>query len=538
MKHHLIASLLLSTSLISAAAHGDDFTVAAPIEKVVVYRDGGAMVTRRGTVHMPAGEHTITVNRLPDFLDEDDAPIANFPAANTHLQGLTLSAGYSVKPSSEQQEALTAQIESLNLQIQTLQNKIQAKNMQLSFIRSLNKRQEDGGDAVMTVDDWGKALAFVGEQSADILAAIQGFEQASIKLKKSRSALQRELKATGAVRQDFTKAVLAVDNAVEGDVAFELSYFIEDAEWSLDVAARLDTGANKLAVRSSAAISQDSGEDWTDVSLALSNNQPSNELGEIKQEAKILTLIDPSEYRSRFIESDSLRKESASPNLEEIVMTGSRITRKKATKFDRLYEISGKTSIPSTDEKEHVPLGSAEADTALVIRSLPSTDRTAYLFVDTKFSGLESARDIEATLSRDGHYVGQGSWPDLENNIDLSLPYGEDPAVEITYIEQAPEDGKKGFISRSNVKESRFLIGVTNHHSEAVTVEIFDQTPVSGHEDIDVRTIDGATRPTETDMDGKEGLKMWRKTVAPGEVWEIKHRYRVTFPAGSALGQK
>jgi len=542
MRHQYVASLLLGASIYSVTASADDFTATAPIEHVVVYRDGGAMVTRRGVVQLPIGEHTISVDRLPEFLDEDDTPIANLPAASAHLQSVTLTAGYSVKPSSDQQRELSAQIEALAHELTGIKNKIQAKNMQLSFIRSLNKRQEDGGDAVMNVDDWGKALAFVGEQSGQILAEILELEKSQAALEKQRRALERELKATGAIRQDFTKAVLSVDNKTEGNVAFELSYFIEDAEWSLDVTARLDTAASSLAVRSTAVISQDSGENWDNVSLALSNNQPSDELGEIYQEARILTLIDPSRYRSRFSESDRLRKGAGQPNLEEIVVSGSRMTQgqveQKSTRFDRLYEISGKTSIPSTDEKEHVPLGSAEGEAALVIRSIPASDRTAYLFVDTRFSELESARDIEATLSRDGHYVGRGSWPDLENDTDLKLPYGEDPAVEITYIEQAPEDGEKGFISRSNIKESRHLITVTNHHAEAVTVEIFDQTPVSGHEDIKVRTIDGATRPTEVDMDGKEGLKMWRKTMAPGEVWEIKHQYRITFPTGSALGQK
>ena len=535
MKYRMLTGLLMGTSLYSIAAHADDFTANAPIERVVVYRDGGAMVTRRGIVQLPAGEHTITIDKLPDFLDEDEAPFANLPAASVHLQGLKLSAGYSVKPSSQQQESLSAQIQTVVQDAKALRNKIQAKNLQLSFIHSLNKRQEEGGDAVMSVEDWGKALAFVGEQSAEIFAAIQKLELAHSGLEKKRRALERELKATGSVRQDYTKTVLALDNETEGDITFELTYFVEDAQWSLDVAARLNTTKNKLAVRSSAVISQDSGEDWANVSLALSNNRASDELGEYRQEAKTLTLHDPSPYRSSRLER--ARPEPA-PDLEEVVVTGSRISQRKTTQFDRLYEISGKTSIPSTDEKEHVPLGDAESDATLVVRSIPSYDRTAYLYVDTRFSGLENARDIKATLSRDGHYVGRGSWPDLENDTDLKLPYGADTAVEITYIEQAPEDGEKGFISRSNVKESRYLITITNHHSEAVTAEIFDQTPVSGHEDIAIRTIDGATRPTEVDMDGKEGLMMWRKTLAPGEVWEIKHQYRITYPTGRVIGPK
>jgi len=540
MTKHIFAGLLAGASLFSVTAHAENYAASAPIEKVVIYRDGGATITRRGTVHLPVGQHTITVGRLPDFLDDEDAPAANLPTATTHLNGLTLTAGYSDRPASAQQDTLNKQIREIDQQLKGLKNKVQARNMQLAFIRSLNKRQEDGGDAVMAVEDWDKALGFIGEQSTALLDTIQQLNFDHAELVKKRKALKRELLATGAARQDYTKATLSVENTAEGDVTFELTYFVQDAKWALDVAARLDTSGNKLSVRSGAVISQDSGEDWANVSLALSNNRPSGNLGGIYQEPHILTLVDPSRYRRNFNESVSQgdRARLDQPNLEEIIVTGTKRTEHKSTQFDRLYEISGKSSIPSTDEKKHVSLDHTESDAVLVVRANPSADRTAYLFVDTRFKGFGGARHVEATLNRDGHYVGRGNWPDLENETDLKLPYGADPAIDITYIEQAPEDGDTGFINRSDVKESRYLITATNYHSEAATVEIFDQVPVAGHEDIKVRILDGATRPTEKDMDGKEGLMMWRKTLAPGETWEIKHRYRITYPSGSALGRK
>jgi len=539
MNNHIIAGLLTGASLFSLTAAADDFAATAPIERIVVYRDGGAAVTRRGAVHMPQGQHTISVDRLPDFLDEDDTPVANLPAASAHLNGLKLTAGYSEKSTSAQQEALGKQIQGLEQQLTGLKNKVQAKNMQLAFIRSLNKRQEDGGDAVMGVDDWGKALGFIGDQSTALLDAIQTLAQQQSELGKKHRTLLRELAATGSNQQDYKKATLSVDNAAEGNVDFELTYFVEDAAWSLDVAARLDTESKHISLRSSAVISQNSGEDWADVSLALSNNKPSDELGEIIQEPQILTLIDPRLYNSRSRRNEAdVQFAPPQPNLEEVVVTATRKVEHKSTQFDRLYEISGKTSIPSHDEEEHVALGSASSDATLVVRANPSASRTAYLFVDTRFQDFEGARSVEATLNRDGHYVGRGDWPDLENNTDLKLPYGADPAVEIKYTLQAPEDGDTGFINRSDVKETRYLISVTNHHAQSTVLEIFDQMPVSGHEDIKVRTIDGATRPTEMDMDGKQGLIMWRKTLAPGEVWEIKHQYRISYPSGSHIGQK
>ena len=542
MKNILRASLLAGTALFSVTVAADDFLVKAPIDKVVVYREG-ATVTRIAAVQLPAGRHTITVDQLTSDLDDGSRPTVSFKGGGVHVLGLSLGTSYTEIPASTSQADLQAQIYALHEQAAGMADQIKAKELQLDFVRGLISSRKSKDVAALAIADWDRALAFVGDQSSALLLDIQKISKDRRALHKKIEVLKREKAATGPEREDYSKIEITAQNDVAREVTFELSYFVEDASWALDVTADLQTEAKTLALKTSAVITQESGENWDNVTLALSNNEPSEQLGNVDQESVVLKLAEPKARRGYVNRPSNSRyeadKRAASPvfDIEEVVVTSSLISAAN-TQFNRLYTLKDRTSVTSTGEKELVEIVSGQTDATLIVRSVPYQGARAFLFVDTTLKAFEPARTFNAILSRDGQYVGSGNWPALENDTLLKLPYGEDQAVSITHIELPDKESESGFINRDKVERKRFLITVTNFHSEPTTVEIFDRIPVSGEEDIKVQTLRGATPASEKDMDGKEGLMMWRKTLAAGEVWEIKHHYRITYPADKAIVQK
>lgn len=528
-------ALLMGTSLLSVNAFADDFTSEAPITNVVVYRDGGATVTRTGSIQLPAGRHTITVDKLTEAL-EDDSITAAFSTADVQIYALETGTSYSASPASERQLSLQAELDQLETSDKQLMVREQAKQMQLNFLQGLQKRPTD--DDGLAFEDWGKALAFVGDQSLSVLTDIEATRKERRALNDRRATLLRELAATGPSRQDYSTASMTVEASRAQRVDYSISYFVNDARWSLKVNGALDTAEGSLSLQSIAIVSQETGEDWNGVSLALSNQVPTRYLGGIFQRPIFLSLQDPNQARPRMTVDAMAPSPLADMKLEEadeVIVTGAHRVQVSSSQFDRLYQVNGKSSIPSSSEEEFIELARNVSRADLVIRANPARDNNAYLFADTELMDFHSLRNVEPTLVRDGHYVGKGRWPDLEADKPLELPYGADPAIEVRYTEQAPEDGDSGFFGRDNAEEKRYLISVTNNHSTAATVEIFDQVPVAGHEDIKVKALSGATKATETDMDGKQGLMMWRKTLGASETWTIQHRYRITYPSDKTL---
>ncbi len=542
MTNRILAALMAGVSTFTTGAIADDFTVQPAISKVVVYQGGGATVTRKGSITLPAGRHSITAEKMTSALDEDELTVG-FSSNSVRLYSMDVDTAYSVTPASDRQAALKAELDALADKDTALAATEQAKNMQLAFLRTLNE-DANKSDERLPFSDWQNALSFIGDQSAKVLTDIDAVRKERKAIADQIQTVRRELADTGPKRQDYKEATFEVMAQSAQTLDYEISYFVHGARWSLDVEGALNTDTKRLTLLSKANVSQNTGEDWTNVTLALSNNAPSRELGAINQYPRILSLVDPEEQKRARLE---MRKEPApaqsgyaeSDNFEEIIVTGSRRERQpvraSTTTFDRMYEVADPVSIASTGEDEFVDLSQANSDVTLVARANPSANRTAYLFVDTELKDFESLRGVTPSLRRDGHYVGTGVWPNLEANTKLELPYGADNAISIDYTVQAPEDGDSGLFGSKTVEEKRFVISVTNNHTTPMTVEIFDQVPVSGHEDIKVKTLSGATEPTEVDMNDKQGLMMWRKTMAPGEVWKINHSYRVTYPSDMLL---
>jgi uncharacterized protein (TIGR02231 family) len=535
MKNLLKSILLAGTAVTGGAALADDFTLEAPIESVIVYRDGGAQITRTGRLSLPAGRHTVTLTALSSDLDEEGRPTLAFGGTGVRTLKITLRDSFSETPASERQRDIGARMKAVEADIDTLRQQMEAKRLQLEFVRSI---KAPGGEkaATMPVADWETAVGFIGTQAGKLLADIRALEQGVAEKQLAYQALQRELAATGERRQDFVNAVATVDSERAQEVPFSFTYFMEDAGWSLDTAAALDTAAKRLDIDVTAQVEQETGEDWRGVALALSTTSPSPELGGIWQQPVILGLAEPrAEMNDMMAKVRGSRAVAFAPELalEEVVVTDGR--RVRYSGFDRLYEITAPATVPATGEEEFLPLDSAQADASLVVRVQPGASTQAYLFADTRLDSFDSQQDVTATLTRDGHYVGRGTWPDLIAGTPLELPFGHDRAIAVTVTRQAPDDGDSGLFGRNRAEETRLLFSVTNNATEPRTVELFDQVPVAGHEDIEVKTLKGATKPTETDMDGKQGLMMWRKTLAPGEEWQVSHAYRVTYPEDKRL---
>ncbi|MEX0300307.1 MAG: mucoidy inhibitor MuiA family protein [Kordiimonas sp.] len=532
MKKFAYLALLSSSMLVTPAVLADTFTVNAPITEVTVYKGGGAQVTRIGKLTAPAGKHTLRIQGLhEEILSSSIPPQAAVKSGNATLSGMKLRAQPSTTTASERQRELMQQIKALEAEISVLKDKVAANDMRLAFIRNIGQSQA-GQTQITDLASLEKALEFVGENTAEILADSNIQKQQIENLNIQRDALKRELKRSGPARTDYKQALIELDNSVEQEVTFTFSYFVENASWDMNVAASLDSSNEKLGLAVAADIRQNTGENWESVKLSLSNSRPSNYVGGINV---------PSQFISIAPENEMIRRMElkGAPAQMETAYSDSAANRGRVTasssQFDRKYQVSGLSTILSNGETEKLNIITKNTDVEVITRIAPLFDRNAYVYADTELSGFLSIRNVNVNLSRDGHFAGAGRWPNLENNQELELPFGRNSNIEVTYTEQAPRDGDKGFINKKSVEEKRFLISVTNNGTSDAPVEVFDRYPVSAHEDIKIVPLKPATKPDEMDLQNKPGTIKWKKTLKPGETWYIKHEYQVTYPSDKSI---
>ena len=534
MKKHLLASLLLSSTLSSKALFADDYTADSKVDTATVYRNGGALIGRTAAFEIPAGTHAIRFPNIPLNARAEFSPFINVLKGSAHIHSVRFEETYTSGTTSEAQKQIQNKIDALQKQVAEEHQNIRTKELQMSFLRSLGSGAPQQATS-LSISEWQNAFNFIGEKGESLLKEIEKSNSNIKDLGGEINALYRELNDSGNSQEDTLTGIATIEASEAQTLELALNYFMKNARWELQINSSLDTKNDQITVTDKALISQQTGENWQDIKLSLSNTHNLGDFGSIEQTPEFLGFMPERQILVSAPRQEFLRTKAM--DSEEIVVSGVRISSNNSM-FDRSYNIEGSYSQDSSTDSEEILISSNDAAANTVLRALPRTDRTAYVFAQTRFKDLETQRNIEASLYRDGHFIGKDRWPDLLKDQPLNLPFGADNQIDISYVQQAPQDDKKGVFSKSNVEEKRILISVKNQHTTAQTIEIFDRMPVSGHKDIKVTTIKGATKPTETDVNGQQGILMWRKTLEPGELWQIKHQYQITYPSDQVLQRR
>lgn len=533
----LAFALLLPTAFIQLAI-AEDITVDAPISAVTMYRNGGAIVTRTGSFTLPAGNHNVIIDGLTENMEDDYGVRAQFTAGGALVSQVRLVEKFSGQVISEAQKAINAQIEALIAQNTADRATLDSLKIQLDFIEKLgtnagNKMVEGNADPDTLFAALQKSLEFVRTNSGSIVAERTALNEAIRVRDQEILALERQLAQTGSERKSFIDANLAVSNAAASTVTLQLSYMVDDAAWSVETDASLNSAAKTASVRLFANVSQQTGEDWADVPLTLSTTTPSTNIHNNKPRPIYMNLMDPQEIRLR---AQSLQRQESAPSydMEEVVVTGSK-QRFNNTSFDAEFIIDQPVTLASDGSEQRFLVSMATANTAVVLRATPRQSRTAYVYADAELDGFPYLTRPAVSLTRDGTFVGNGQWPDLQPKSPLELPFGSTDRVKIETITLPSEDGGSGVFRKRVNKEERQQFRITNNNSIAVTIEVFDRIPTSRHEDLEVERLSGSTEPTANDVGGQPGVMMWRKTLAAGEVWAINNWYKISYPEDKRL---
>src|SRR4051794_11288313 len=138
-------------------------TIDAPIVAVTVYTDR-ARVTRRGTVHLAAGEQTVTLGSLPTTL-EDNSVRAGGRGAGVKILGVEVSREFVTQAPESALADLQQQLQTLQDQDRVLADDEAAAVARLEFLQTLRERSSASV---------AKAIA-TGQTTLDNIAALTAY---------------------------------------------------------------------------------------------------------------------------------------------------------------------------------------------------------------------------------------------------------------------------------------------------------------------------------------------------------------------------
>jgi uncharacterized protein (TIGR02231 family) len=538
-------SLVVFTALAGGPVRAADIAASSAVDAVTVYPDG-ASVTRVISLDLPAGENSAVLKDFPPTLDPSSLRVEGEAGAKLTIGAIDARPPRAAPPVNLPE--LDKRIEALKDERVNLQGAIDAATARRKFAeRFANIAPVGIGDKgeARPIAEWRAAFAAVGEEVASTEAAIRDAERKQRELDREIARLEQE-RAQKPPSKMEVRIELAADAATKATL--RVTYAVRNARWTPLYDARLDTGAKDrkpaLELVRRAEITQSTGEDWSNVALAVSTVRTAR--GGNAPDLKSLVVQYPQAPRpmSAGLLDSAMPAAAPAPDRQRLLRSSGgksdepvmeKAAEQQATAdvsgFQVVFKIPGRVSLGASEGAKSLRVSSASIAPDLAVRAVPVLDPTAFL--EASFKQAEDAPLLPGRVAiyRDGVFVGRGQMAAASKDETVRLGFGADDKVKIERSVVKRNEGSAGLIvTTSKTDERAFKTTVRNGHDFPIRIAIEDQLPVSEHEDIVVEMLPSTTSPTASNIRDKRGVLEWAFEAKAGEVRDINFAWRIRWP--------
>ena len=464
MQNNLVATgLVLLTAFAAAPVQAADVDARSVIDAVTVYPDG-ASVTRVITLDLPSGEHTLVAPDFPLTLDPSSLRVEGEAEAKFTIGAIDTRPP---PPTPVNLPELDTRIEALKDQRADLQGAIAAATARRKFAERFAQASPAGiGDKgeARPLAEWRAAFAAVAEEVATADAAIRDAErkQRDIDREIARLETDRASKPPSKLEVRIDLAATAATKAT-----LRVTYAVRNARWVPLYDTRLDTGTKDrkpaLELVRRAEITQTTGEDWSNVALAVSTvriarggNAPdlTSLIVQYPQVAPVSDLKDGPVLRRQM---QGLASAVAPAPAGEVLKKEADEQQAAAEvgSFHVTFRIPGRASLGANEGAKSLRISTATFAPEITIRSAPVLDPTAFLEASFKQSEDAPLLPGQVAIYRDGVYVGRGRMPAASKDETVRLGFGADDKVKIERSVVKRNEGSAGLIVTTSKTDER-----------------------------------------------------------------------------------
>lgn len=272
------SALLQQWALAASEPRKPEPTLAAPITAVTVYSDRARVVRTAHVSLAGAGSQRITLPVLSGHVDPSSIRI-DVRGGQIDVERVEIAwVDSSELPVSEAQQLLTS-LEQLDDQQSRLSSERGIYQSQLDLLSQLTPtapplpQNANAKPVPLNPTGWGAVFGFVRGQQEKLQARISESAEKSRGLSRKREQLVEQVRLLGGLQKSAGYRVIpTLRGSGEGELA--VSYLTRSAWWMPSYDIQLVPGRGQVELAYYGQVSQDTGEDWTDVALTLSTAVP------------------------------------------------------------------------------------------------------------------------------------------------------------------------------------------------------------------------------------------------------------------------
>ena len=561
----LITGILLT--IVSAVFAANEKPVKSTVKNVTVFLQG-AQVYRNAYINLSPG--------VTDLVFENVSPYINTRSIQAGGKGsfIILEVKHDIKypePPKADANALPKEIvreiklieDSLQEQTFTA-DELNTKKFSLNLEKDMilkNKltRGEGKSDSLPMLVD---AMEFFRKKLTDIDAQIAKIKREEYNIVQDKNRMNIRLAQLRAYKNETEPeekyeaihrviVTVSADESVSGSI--DINYIVSNAGWTPSYDLRSGSTAAPVQLTYKANVFQNTGEEWNDIKLKLSTNNPNrsnikpvlptwyvNYFYQTTNGAQVQSIsksiagmpsiaydeIDyDKEYSRKKVEDMVLELPAAqsSANYAQMVETMTNVE----------FDIKLPYSIPSDGTTHLVAVKTSDMPASYYHFLVPKMESEAFLIA--KVTGWEELNLLpgKANIFYEGTYVGETMLNAALLTDTMELALGRDHGITITRT-KLPDKERNKPLGNDVEKTVTYELKMKNNKSNTLKLVVEDHIPVSQNEDIKVEMKDKGS----AEYNDKTGLVKWNTSINSKENKTLTFTYAITYDKSIPLSMR
>jgi len=528
MKKYLFVALF-SIALSSSVIEGQEKYVQCPVSHVTVFRQG-AQLSGDAAVALQPGTWDYVAGGLSPYIDPNSIQVRG--EGDFMIMGVTHRNNYLENPSESEE------IKSLRDRIEALQAKIEDEGTAMEVLLEKERFLKANYDVVtekstITPEQIRALIDIYGTSMESVKGAILKKTRIIRDYTKEKEKLEQQLAGTmDRSKMPTGEIVVTITGSKPAAGKLNISYVVMNAGWQPSYDIRVDDISDPAVIIYKASIWQNSGVEWKDVKVSLSNAAPMT--------AGALPVLNPwfidfyQEYALNEVVirgmSTKARPAAREYKAEEAAMTDLEASAPlPVTVSESNISFSFDVNVPKTiatgGKPETVELQRLTVPATYNYAATPKITSAAYLMGYITEWEKYNLLPGESNIYFSNTFTGKGYINTAELTDTLPVSLGADNSITVKRDRRTDFTSQK-LIGTNRVETLSFLISVRNNKSKAVNVKLRDQLPLPQNSDITVEAVEltGGKQNIAT------GEVTWDLTVEPRETKEIVYTYSVKYP--------
>ena len=511
-----------------------------------------ARITRRGQATLAAGMQTVHLGGLPATLDPDSVR-AGGRGAGVRLLAVDVAGEWPPPAAAGDQTTAVARRQELLDAKQALGDARAGAEARLHWLDDLATSSGDSlgrglGYGRATVADLDTLTAYLDRERAAGKAQLRDLTVQERALDQELAALQDRLTPPPSpftpIQPPAYGVALTVDVAAPVEAELEVIYTVREASWKPLYDIRL--AGDQVQVAYLAAVRQRSGEDWPALPLALSTAKPavSATIPELQpayldvarplypSQPPGMAFAAPAPARAAQAAAGLVMSQSETaaapppPPVEvaeaEVEGSGGAVT----------YRIAHGVDIPSDGAPHKTTVAALSFPAKLDYVTVPRRAEEAYLRATITNASPYVFLPGPANVFHEDEFVAATAIKRLAPDAELKVSLGVDPRIAVTREITDRSTTRPVLIGNTRRVQIGFTITLTSHLPAPASITVWDQAPVSRHEQIKVRVDD--VQPPATEQTPLNLLR-WTLALPPGAPLKLHVLYTVEYPRDMSI---